>query len=689
MDSPTLQVRSPITPLVNDTGSYQTNDKSLLSEKLKGLQEEILHLQMLLTDSSNVSTRQKSTESGPLSNSSRASHGMDEDTTTLDLRLGTGISPVVVSDKIVTACPPSSVHANNRARPLPSTEKMLVTDDMELPPMPAASRHDRIGIGTRTPTRRGINVRTSPMARVVDGEPSRSSRSSERIRPSSSNAATASFRSDQAGSGVSEGGVQQQMQIPPVKSSTLSKMLSKLHLEYPAGRPYPRSLYTMSSPKPTNSDPRFLVSQLCQASREGAYDWAKSLLEEGADVNGLDAKHRPPLFYAVCHSHLDVVKLLVDNDAVVGGANGQSSAMVLLAVFKENMPVLRFLMEQSPPVSSDCWDPRDGGSRARRTTPLSLAVQVGRLEAIKMLLDHGADVHETSNTNQLTPLCMAVERGDPDLVRLLLEYHADINSSNSATTWGSNLTPLHIAAYHGHSPILSILLSAGANVAATCSYHSHHPPHNPTVTTGTTALHLASTSTCVDTLLSSGAKVHAIDSKHRHPLSAAVHLRHVDAVKALLRHGSPVNAQDYMRETALEIACRLFILDAKTGAPQDATKTGTEVVSNLRMYCEIADDLVEAGANSGSRLKSARILRAAPEYERLKRGRRLEGEGARGKWEMGHIMDLVVEMVETASGGGERPEGKIGRKLSAGGVKGFLGGIVAESLLAKVVTGER
>ncbi|KAK4449743.1 ankyrin repeat-containing domain protein, partial [Podospora aff. communis PSN243] len=275
------------------------------------------------------------------------------------------------------------------------------------------------------------------------------------------------------------------------------------------------------------------------ACREGNYAWAKSLLAEGVDVNRLDAKYRPPIFYAVCYSRLNIVKLLIDHDALLGGADGQSSAMVLLAVFKDSIQVLRLVMEQSPPVSSECWDPRDSNNR---TTPLSLAIEIGRLEAVKLLLDHGADVHESTRTKKMSPLCLAVDKGKLEIVRLLLDYHASIDDGSPMM---HGLTPLHIAAYRGHDAILDVLLAHGADVTATCRNGD---------TTGVTALHLAANSECVDKLVECGAKVHAINSKHQHPLSSAVQHRAVGSIRTLLQHGSPVNAQDCKRETALEIA---------------------------------------------------------------------------------------------------------------------------------------
>jgi ankyrin repeat protein len=258
---------------------------------------------------------------------------------------------------------------------------------------------------------------------------------------------------------------------------------------------------------------------------------------------------------------------------------------------------------------------------------------------------------------KMTPLCVAVDKGNTDVVRLLLDYHASTDAADSVASWASHVTPLHIASYRGHDEILGILLSNGANISATCRRGGAD---------GVTALHLAANDKCVDRLVEWGAKVHAIDSKHQHPLSVAVQLRALSSIQALLRHGSPVNAQDYMRETALEITCKLFAQDAKAN-----------LTANLISYRDIVEELTAGGANSGSRLKGTKIVRA--EYDKLRRSRKLLPDIR--KKELPELLDLVIEMAR--AGTVESP------RKPPNAVKSFFDGIVAESLLAKVVTGER
>jgi uncharacterized protein len=95
-------------------------------------------------------------------------------------------------------------------------------------------------------------------------------------------------------------------------------------------------------------------------------------------------------------------------------------------------------------------------------TPLHLAAHFGHSQVVEMLLAQGADVHARA-TNDLgsSPLLWAIMGQDVAAVTLLLEHGADINET---TTAGS--TPLHKAAVVGNAALVRLLLARGANVNA-------------------------------------------------------------------------------------------------------------------------------------------------------------------------------------------------------------------------------
>ena len=94
---------------------------------------------------------------------------------------------------------------------------------------------------------------------------------------------------------------------------------------------------------------------------------------------------------------------------------------------------------------------------SRQITPLMYAAEVGSLEAMTALVDHGAVVN-AQNAFGSTALMWSVP--DPKKVRLLLDHGADVNK-----TAKSGRTPLIIAAFTNPSAeVVRLLLAKGARV---------------------------------------------------------------------------------------------------------------------------------------------------------------------------------------------------------------------------------
>jgi ankyrin repeat protein len=94
--------------------------------------------------------------------------------------------------------------------------------------------------------------------------------------------------------------------------------------------------------------------------------------------------------------------------------------------------------------------------------PLGLAAFFKRPEAVKALLELGADVRPASRSGGFTALHSAVAddagAATKEIVRMLLDAGADPNARS-----GSGGTPLHTAAFTGNIPVIEMLLGAGAD----------------------------------------------------------------------------------------------------------------------------------------------------------------------------------------------------------------------------------
>jgi len=142
------------------------------------------------------------------------------------------------------------------------------------------------------------------------------------------------------------------------------------------------------------------------------------------------------------------------------------------------------------------------------TTPLHSAISSGQLEAVKFLIEQGANVEARGN-NGVTPLMLASSLGNAPIVDLLLSIGgALVNAQHSF----ANTTALHFAAEMGREQVLLSLCNAGADANAEKS-------------TGGTPLHTAAdtnqTIAARILVLHCGADVHKLLVKDTTPLYLA------------------------------------------------------------------------------------------------------------------------------------------------------------------------
>ena len=189
-----------------------------------------------------------------------------------------------------------------------------------------------------------------------------------------------------------------------------------------------------------------------------------------------------------------------------------------------------------------------------RGTPLHAASRHGHLNAVSLLLDHGADLNMTDN-HGWTALCAAyggrhlevmrllLDRGaaadvqfdvvgfithkasyhgDVDALRLLLQHGADVDATSL-----ENRTPLLWVALIGHVNVAQVLLEHGADINALCEFGT---PLGRASARG--HLELARF------LLEHGADVHIRDSRGRTPFQVATQKQHVQIAQLLLEYGA-------------------------------------------------------------------------------------------------------------------------------------------------------
>ena len=176
-------------------------------------------------------------------------------------------------------------------------------------------------------------------------------------------------------------------------------------------------------------------------------------------------------------------------------------------------------------------------------TPLMIAAIRGHINALTLLIKHGADV-DLQDSDGYKALHFAVYGSDisSEIFSCLIGIGADVNARTN-----NGVTPLMIAAEEGHINAVTSLVKCGANV--------HLQDKD-----GQTALHHAmqspQTSICevLSCLIKNGADVNAHTFHNETPLMLASRDDHVNVVTFLIKHGADVDLQDKDGDIALHYA---------------------------------------------------------------------------------------------------------------------------------------
>ena len=162
-------------------------------------------------------------------------------------------------------------------------------------------------------------------------------------------------------------------------------------------------------------------SPIADAAARGDRETVKALLKKAADVNAAQGDGMTALHWAAMNGDADLAQMLI-----VAGANVRAT------------------------------------TRLGTYTPLYLASQQGHAPVIQALITAGADV-KSGTPNGTTPLMVAAASGELDAVKVLVENGADVNGKDGVRLQ----TPLMYAAASNRAAVIEFLASKGADLKAT------------------------------------------------------------------------------------------------------------------------------------------------------------------------------------------------------------------------------
>jgi uncharacterized protein len=400
------------------------------------------------------------------------------------------------------------------------------------------------------------------------------------------------------------------------------------------------------------------LTPIVMAAKNGNAGMIDLFLKAGADANTTDVNGTTVLMVAAMAGNPDAVKVLVQNGANVNAkekVNGQTAAM--FAAWENRGPAIKVLAaagadlsvttnvvkleketvdENGNPVNATANDPDfvRGGDRPRGApvagaeppgnlvmgglTALLIAARDGQLDAVRSLVESGANVNQVSAGDRSSSLVISIANGHFTVAKYLVEHGANPNLVNI-----DGLSPLWATVNMRYAPIswapnprideeidalqlIKALLDHGADPnGQTLKRKLWFSPtsHDQTWVDpkGSTAFFRAAASSDVEAmklLVAHGADPNLPSLGGTTPLIVAAGLGWVgnfssnapgqwmNAVKFCLEHGADVNAVDAKGYTALHGAAIrgdndlvLYLIDK--GAKIDAVTKAGDTVADM------------------------------------------------------------------------------------------------------------
>jgi ankyrin repeat protein len=209
-------------------------------------------------------------------------------------------------------------------------------------------------------------------------------------------------------------------------------------------------------------------------SHLGEVEVAKRLLQARADTEAVDREGKTALMCAVKEGNMEMALLLINYKANLEATLTDENCMtpLMMAGIQGNVDLVRVLIEKGANLEAVTEAPSDkveamqGPSPGNNTsarggqTPLMLASIGGHVEAIRLLIEKGANV-EAADKSGMTPLILASFTGHVQAIRMLIEKGANLEAVDE-----NCMTPLMYASVSGHADALRVLIENGANVEA-------------------------------------------------------------------------------------------------------------------------------------------------------------------------------------------------------------------------------
>ena len=191
-------------------------------------------------------------------------------------------------------------------------------------------------------------------------------------------------------------------------------------------------------------------SLLCGACFFRSFKCVNFLISQGADVYYEDRKKRTPFLYAIAGGSLPITQLIIENGADIHAVDDDGNGAVHYAVKYNQRALILWL----------CYGLGMSLSEAnnKHETPLHTAASEMKLEVVKILCTHGADVNVRTSKGA-TPLHYAACKPCVEIIDVFYKNGADLSAKDNG-----GMQPYHWAKSMNRTEIQRFLIDHGAKV---------------------------------------------------------------------------------------------------------------------------------------------------------------------------------------------------------------------------------
>ncbi|XP_027198545.2 protein phosphatase 1 regulatory subunit 16A-like [Dermatophagoides pteronyssinus] len=198
------------------------------------------------------------------------------------------------------------------------------------------------------------------------------------------------------------------------------------------------------SPDSTNEDGLTALHQCCIDNCE---EMMRLLIEFGANVNAKDSEQWTPLHAAATCGHLNLIKLLIENNADLLAVNADGNMPYDICEDEQTLDYIEAEMAKR-------------GITQELIDQIRLKTENQMLFDMKELIQNGYDIN-LKDEQGATPLHIAAANGYLSVIEFLIDNNASIDECD-IDLW----QPIHAAACWGHIDVVEFLVQNGADLEA-------------------------------------------------------------------------------------------------------------------------------------------------------------------------------------------------------------------------------